>query len=121
MPSKIKANAQGSKSAKATRSPLKIALEYGQGPDKQILASSGDPVSAKTITTTGLVSVQSKWCVPPMPGVWLVVERVGGSFVRQDEQVDVDVFHTLPGFQAGPWGQETDLCVEEIERKMKGL
>ena len=115
--SKIRVNAQAHSRTKTPNSPFTLALELGQGPDKEVLATSGLPESQAKTANLSDTLLYAKWSVPPTPGIWLVVERVGGAFVQSAETVSVQVLCASQDFAAGPWGQEADETIEELNRK----
>jgi len=78
-------------SKRNTLSPLKLALEHGQGPSKRILTVSGDDdyldshVGIRTLD----IDVQPKMCEDR--GIWIVLERLGSSGQQSNELVDVEI------------------------------
>ena len=84
------------------RSPLKLGLEHGRGPSKQILVVSGDneyvesPAGVRTID----VDIQPRMCEGR--GVWVVVERLGSSGLQANEYVDIELFSDGP-IELGEW------------------
>lgn len=85
------------------RSPLKLALEYGQGPTKEVLAVSGDDDFADNNIgiRTSDVDLQPRMC--RTRGLWIVLERLGRQGLQQDdEHVDVEVFSDAQ-LQVGQW------------------
>ena len=92
---------------KQSSSPLRIALEHGQGPHKHILATSGGGDFVDMATRLELQDVD---IVPNMChdiGVWLVLERMEGSFHTASELVDIELLGDTT-IQVGLWGQEVD-------------
>ena len=100
-------------SVSSSRTPLRISLEYGQGPDKQVLTVTGKGAFLDALAGlwTDDVDVLPRMCEGR--GVWLVIERIGGSYVQPVELVQVEILsdHTV---EVGPWGKEVD---EPIERR----
>ena len=91
------------KSVKA--SPLRISLELGQGPEKEVLAISGNGEFVDAQTEIGLKDINVLPAMCRGRGIWLVVERLGGSYVRNDDFLDVELF--CDGrVDVGPWGKE---------------
>jgi calpain-7 len=84
-----------------TKSPLKVVLEQGQGPNKVILASSceGEFNDAPAGVRIGDIDVgpQTGSC----EALWLVVERFGGS--RSVDEIEVEVLSEAP-IEIGTWG-----------------
>ena len=78
------------------QSPLKLGLEYGRGPSKQILAVSGGdgyigrPAGVRTID----VDIHPEMCQGR--GVWVVIERLGSTGLQHDEYVEVEVLSDGP-------------------------
>ncbi|KAI9875511.1 MAG: cysteine protease [Pleopsidium flavum] len=87
-------------------SPLKASLEVGQGPYKQVLAVSANdsfsdsPAGVRIPDTDVLPQMHGKG------GLWLVIERLGGSSTERDEKVDVELFSEGP-VNIGRWGSGT--------------
>ena len=94
-----------SRSGSVKASPLRISLELGQGPEKEMLAVSGN---GEFVDGQREISLSDVNILPAMcqnRGVWLVVERLGGSYVHDDDFIDVELF--CEGRVAvGPWGKE---------------
>lgn len=84
------------------QSPLKLGLEYGRGPSKQVLAISDNdeyldsPAGVRTID----VDIQPGMCQGR--GVWIVMERLGSSGLQQNEYVDVELLSDEP-IELGDW------------------
>ncbi|KAA6416166.1 MAG: Cysteine ase [Lasallia pustulata] len=85
------------------RLPLKLALEYGQGPNKQILTVScndefsGDHAGVRTQD----VDVLPRMC--EAGGIWIVLERMGGSGLMSVEGVLIELLSEFP-VEVGSWG-----------------
>lgn len=99
----------------ASGSPLRVALEYGQGPNKTILSVSGDGEfrEANPTLRTQDVDLLPQMCTDH--GVWLVVERIGGSSLQTPEEVQLDIVSDN-AVSVGPWGKEMDEPVEHRSR-----
>ena len=85
------------------RSPLKLALEYGRGPNKQVLAVSCDDefVDTHIGVRTPDVDVQPSMC--HSRGLWIVIERLGRTGLQTDvERIDVEVLSDAP-IELGKW------------------
>jgi len=85
------------------RSPLKLALEYGRGPNKQVLAVSCDDefVDTHIGVRTPDVDVQPSMC--HSRGLWIVIERLGRTGLQQYvERIDVEVLSDAP-IEVGKW------------------
>lgn len=85
------------------RLPLKLALEHGQGPNKQVLAvSCNDEFSGDhTGVRTQDIDVLPRMC--DTGGVWIVLERMGGSGRMNVEGVLVELLSDVP-VELGAWG-----------------
>ena len=83
-------------SAGNTQSPLKLGLEYGRGPSKQILAVSGDDgyIGRPAGVRTGDVDIHPEMCQGR--GVWVVIERLGSTGLQHDEYVEVEILSDGP-------------------------
>ena len=83
------------------KSPLKVVLEQGQGPNKIILASSceGEFNDAPAGVRIGDVDVGPQ--VGSREALWLVVERFGGS--KSVDEIEVEVLSEVP-IEVGTWG-----------------
>ena len=107
-----------SASGAAAHSPLTISIEFGQGPNKRILGSTGEFRYAASGLRTSDVDITPRMCAEGGPGVWMVVERVGGSCVAYDEEVEVKIYCSDTHVQVGEWGKEADETVEELKAKL---
>ena len=89
-------------SKQASGSPLRIALESGQGPNKNILALSGNGeyTSGTASLRTNDVNILPEMCKGR--GVWLVLERAGSSVVL-DEGINLEILSDHPA-TCGAWG-----------------
>lgn len=83
-------------------SPLKISIEVGQGPMKQVIGVSGEDefIDARhqgvsTPDTDILPSMSSR-------GLWLSLERLGCSGIPSDERIDVQILSDAP-CEVGRW------------------
>ncbi|KAI9849711.1 MAG: cysteine protease [Sclerophora amabilis] len=85
------------------RSPLKISLELGQGPNKEIITVSHEgeysdaPMGARTADVDVLADMRRKG------GVWLVVERLAGIGTGAEEKIHVEVLSDAR-VEIGAWG-----------------
>ena len=102
-----------SHSSQSAPSPLKISVEFGQGPNKTVLLTTGD-FAYKTQLRTESIDISPRASSRNGPGVWLVVERAGGSYVPGGEEVRVDVLSDGPGVVVGTWGRAADVPIEEL-------
>ena len=85
------------------RSPLKLALEHGQGPNKHVLAvSSNDEFSDDHAgVRTQDIDVLPRIC--DAGGVWIVLERMGGPGRMNVEGVLIELLSDVP-VEIGAWG-----------------
>jgi hypothetical protein len=83
------------------KSPLKVVLEQGQGPNKIILASSceGEFNDAPAGVRIGNVDVGPQ--IGSREALWLVVERFAGS--KSVDEIEVEVLSEAP-IEVGTWG-----------------
>ena len=88
-------------------SPMRIALEHGQGPYKEALAISGDAefVESPVEVRTEDVDIASSMCQDR--GIWLVLERLGGPCLHASEAVDIEILSDNP-VEVGLWGKEME-------------
>lgn len=91
----------GSASRKGTRSPLKISLERGQGPNKDILATSTMGNFSDSPTGVRIEDVDLSPDLHDLGGIWLVVERFGRSDAFDEVQVQV---LSEASVKVGAWG-----------------
>ena len=90
--------------AKSTvRSPLKVSVELGQGPMKDVLAVSGDDeyIDSGAGVETMDIDVQPSICYEG--GLWIVLERLASSGLRQEERIDVEILSTA-AVHTQAWG-----------------
>ncbi|MCJ1439295.1 cysteine protease [Xylographa pallens] len=108
---RIQAHARSIALPSAFRSPMRMAIEYGQGPNKRVLSitEDGDFKDTALPLRTRDVDILPRMCQDQ--GVWLVIERAGGSYLQSTEEVCVDILadHHI---KFGPWGKEMDEPVE---------
>ncbi|MCJ1394054.1 cysteine protease [Xylographa bjoerkii] len=98
----------------AFRTPMRMTIEYGQGPNKRVLSVTGDGdfKEATLALRTIDIDILPRMCQDQ--GVWLVIERAGGSNLQSTEEVCIEILadHQI-GFR--PWGKEMD---EPVERRL---
>ena len=85
------------------RSPVKVGLEYGQGPSKTVLAVSGNDecVDSCPGLETPDVDVQPRMC--QQRGLWISVERLGYTSSQSEiEGINVEVLSDTP-IDIGQW------------------
>lgn len=88
------------------RSPLKASLEVGQGPYKQVLAVSANDDFSDSPAGVRILDIDVRPEMHGKGGLWLVIERLGGSSAERDEKVDVELFSEGP-VEVGQWGSGT--------------
>ena len=99
-------NSRSTRVANRIHSPLKLALEYGQGPTKKVLTVSGHDafLNSDHGVRTPDVDVQPEMC--QSRGLWISLERLGQPSQQQDnEDVEVELFSDNP-VQFGKWRAE---------------
>ena len=94
------------------RSPLRMSIEYSQGPDKRVLLVTGDGEFLDNLSglRTDDIVIQPSMCMGH--GVWLVIERLGGSSVHYSEKVQIDLLSEVEEVNVGVWGKELDEPVD---------
>ena len=90
-----------SASVRGTASPIKVAIEYGQGPTKQVLAVSGDDeyLEIQCGVRTKDVDILPSMCDTRC--VWIVVHRLGHT---GPQEVNVEILSDGP-VEVGEWGR----------------
>ena len=90
----------------ANLSPLKMSLEHGQGPYKKILAVSGNDEFIDNLMELRMeaVDITPKMCLGHR--IWLVLERLGGTYLDASEVVDIELLSDSE-VKVGAWGQES--------------
>ena len=86
-------------------SPLRISLELGQGPEKVVLAVSSNGEFVDAQMEIGLKDVDVLPAMCRGRGVWLVVERLSGSYVHNSDSLDLELLCDSR-VEVGPWGKE---------------
>ena len=85
-------------------SPIKLSIEYGQGPTKQVLSVSGDDEfrDGHSGIRTPDVDLQPRMCKER--GLWIAVERLGRPRLQQDdESVEIEILSEA-SVEIGKWG-----------------
>lgn len=92
---------------RGTASPLKLAVEYGQGSTKEILVVSGEDefLEIQSGIRTKDIDIHPNMC--DGRGLWVVVHRLGHSGPQNNEEVDVEVLSDTP-VEVGMWGRGDD-------------
>lgn len=88
---------------KGAHSPLRIGLEYGQGPSKSVLAVSGngDFLDTHLGPETPDVDLQTRMC--QQRGLWIIVEKLSSAAAQQGaEIVNIDILSDAP-ILVGQW------------------
>ncbi|KAL9040878.1 MAG: hypothetical protein Q9214_004310 [Letrouitia sp. 1 TL-2023] len=101
---RTRSNSDDGRTGKGITMPLKLALEWGQGPMKQILAVSADDefCNGQQGVQVNDVDIQPRMC--ENGGIWIVLERFGHSDLQSKEAVDVEVLSEGPS-DIGAWVQ----------------
>ncbi len=92
----------GGKTRAGPRSPITLALELGQGPNKEVLELSGKgefgdaPMGVRVSDVDWLPNMQRRG------GVWIVLERLGGSSTSMEELIEVELL-SEGNIQFGEW------------------
>ncbi|KAL8824401.1 MAG: hypothetical protein Q9191_005080 [Dirinaria sp. TL-2023a] len=87
-----------------SRSPIKLSLEYGQGPTKQVLSVSGNDEfrDGQSGVRTEDVDLQPRMC--GQRGLWIVIARLGRPELQpDDESVEIEILSEAP-VEVGKWG-----------------
>ncbi len=84
-------------------SPLKVSLELGQGPNKTILAVSSNDEFSDSPAGIRTHDVDVRPELQMQGGLWLVIERLGGSGAESEEEVNVELLSEGP-VDVGHWG-----------------
>ena len=103
---RVRARARQSVASRvANLSPLKMSLEHGQGPYKKVLAVSADDefVNATELRMDD-IDIMPGMCRGH--GIWLVLERLGSTYLDASEVVDIELLSDSP-LEIGPWGRES--------------
>lgn len=102
---RTRSSSDDGRTGKGITMPLKLALEWGQGPMKQILAVSADDefCNGQQGVQINDVDIQPRMC--ENGGIWIVLERFGHSDLQSKEAVDVEVLSEGPS-DIGAWVQE---------------
>ena len=104
--------------SRSPASPLRLSIEFGQGPNKRTVFTTAEFASRKQLRTQS-VDVTPKMCAIDGPGVWLVIERAVGAHEGQVEEVEVAVLSDVPGVDVGPWGMESNVPIEQLQEQLK--
>lgn len=90
-----------SASMRIAASPLKMAVECGQGPEKNVLAVSGDDEFMPIGSGVRINDIDILPTMCDRRGLWVVVQRPGASDTY--EEVAVEIMSDGP-VDLGPWG-----------------
>lgn len=85
-----------------SRSPLKISLELGQRASKDVLAVSGNDDFSDSPAGVRLPDIDLRPDMQGKGGLWLVIERLGGSSAEKEETINVELLSEGP-VEVGPW------------------
>lgn len=84
-------------------SPILMTLELGQGPYKDILASSGDGSFSNSVSGIRIEEFDLQPGFERQGGLWLVVERVGGPGGQVHDTIELEIL-SEERVTIGPWG-----------------
>ncbi|OJD21454.1 hypothetical protein ACJ73_07203 [Blastomyces percursus] len=84
-------------------SPILMTLELGQGPYKDILASSGDGSFSNAVSGIRIEDFDLQPDFAQWGGLWLVVERVGGPGSQVYDTIELEIM-SEERVTIGPWG-----------------
>lgn len=92
---------------KRPASPLKLAVEYGQGPTKEILVVSGEDefLEIQSGIRTKDIDIHPNMC--DSGGLWVVVHRLGHLGPQNNEEVEVEILSDTP-VEVGMWYRGDD-------------
>ena len=95
-----------SKSSKSTSgsrgSLMKVSIEYGQGPDKQVLLVSGEDEFLDSRDGIRTKEVDVNPSMSSRPGLWVVLERLEHFGLPAKEEVVVEIHSDAP-LEVGVW------------------
>ena len=112
--SRLRFKAETISAIKSAVSPLKVSIEFGQGPNKALLLTDDDKGSLGQVRTADL-DISPRMTVKTGPGVWLVVKRVSAF---HEEEVRVSVLSDAHGVEVGPWGMESTVPIEQLRKQL---
>ncbi|KKZ60168.1 hypothetical protein EMCG_05090 [[Emmonsia] crescens] len=84
-------------------SPILMTIELGQGPYKDILASSGDGNFSDAVSGIRIEEFNLQPDFEHRGGLWLVVERVGGPGGQVHDAIELEIL-SEERVAIGPWG-----------------
>ncbi len=92
------------RSASGSASLLKLAIEHGQGPNKQVLLVSGEDefLDGRLGIRTNKIDIQP--CMSSRQGLWIVLQRLELLGLPSTEEVNIEIHSDAP-LQVGPWRQ----------------
>ena len=84
-------------------SPLRLSLEYGQGPSKKRLACNNEDMyeDGRGGVRVSEIDIQPDMC--DERGIWLVIERLADSKMQENEYIEIDFISEEP-IVFGDWG-----------------
>lgn len=96
-----------SASKRGAASPLKLAIEYGQGPTREVLVVSGEDefLEIHSGIRTKDIDIHPNMC--DGRGLWVVAHRLGHSGPQNNEEVDVEILSDAP-VEVGMWDRGDD-------------
>lgn len=88
----------------ASRSPLRITIEAGRGPEKRVLASSDGGQGVAPRVTIRANEIDLRPDMMRYSTIWLVLERNDGYEGGPDERINVQMWADISGcISAGSW------------------
>ncbi|KAF2000368.1 cysteine proteinase [Amniculicola lignicola CBS 123094] len=100
---------RSSEVGRIARSPLRLSVEFGRGPERKILiASEHGEYTDRPIVRTESLSLEPVISRGP-EGLWLVLDRLSGPGGPIEEWYEVEVFIDMPNAcQIGVWREWSD-------------
>lgn len=90
--------------ARTTRSPLRVTLEIGRGPDRRILIASSGGEYSDDEAGVRTAEVDLRPDMLHQGDMWLVLDRLGGPTTGSSESYQVDMFcDSMKGVDVGVW------------------
>ena len=86
-----------------TFSLLRLSLEYGQGPSKEVLACSSEGTYEDGRASVQILDIDIRPNMCDSRGLWVVVERLANTELQTDEYVSVDFVSDEP-LVLSAWG-----------------
>jgi hypothetical protein len=93
---------------KLARSPLRLSVEIGRGPERKFVVASEQGEYADTATVRSeSVNIDAK--LTQQGDIWLVLDRLSGPGGPVEEWYDVEIFTDVPkAYEVGVWREWND-------------